>query len=455
MARRAGRRAALYGVLLTCAYGISGVGGRPRYAYLRAIGRPGLEARYGAVSDPANVVLTIALGVAFGPVGGVVSRRCRLRRGHGWFFAPPARRRAAAGRTGAARARRAWSPPPVPPAPPPRLGHARGRRAAALGRPRGDRRRGGGRVRRLRRRGHRRAASVGGLRALLVPTARRGSRGARRRRHPELERSRAAGRRAAHACRADSFRDFRTLVVDNGPATARWRGWLAIAKVEVLVLERTTSASRPAVDRGAATGEEEYVALLTTTWSSTRVAGDPGRRPGRRPRGGGTPPLKQRLRGERPRAGRRAGDAIAWTGRGGPAQGSARARPRPVRPRRARLQRVRRRRADRRAARDRGPVRRVLFATVEDRRLGFRRQLAGRPRATSPRPSSHRRRRHGRRTPPASATSSPRPRSAFVLKNFPAPWLVRFAPLIAAELARTLLVAARRAPGPRGRARLA
>jgi O-antigen/teichoic acid export membrane protein len=78
-------RAALYGVLLMCAYGLSTLAAAP-LAYLRAIGRPGLEARYGLVTIAANVVLTVALGIAFGPVGVVSATLVAYAVGTGWLF---------------------------------------------------------------------------------------------------------------------------------------------------------------------------------------------------------------------------------------------------------------------------------------------------------------------------------------------------------------------------------
>jgi O-antigen/teichoic acid export membrane protein len=77
--------AALYGVLLMCAYGLSVLAAAP-LAYLRAIGRPGLEARYGAVTIAANVMLTVALGIAFGPVGVVSATLVAYAAGTGWLF---------------------------------------------------------------------------------------------------------------------------------------------------------------------------------------------------------------------------------------------------------------------------------------------------------------------------------------------------------------------------------
>ena len=61
---------------------------------------------------------------------------------------------------------------------------------------------------------------------------------------------------------AQTYRDFRTLVVDNGSTdgTVEWlqSEW---PDVEVLALARNVGFA-PAVNRGVAAGEEDYVALL-------------------------------------------------------------------------------------------------------------------------------------------------------------------------------------------------
>jgi O-antigen/teichoic acid export membrane protein len=88
--------AALYGVLLTIAYGINALTG-PGIAYLRATGRPGLEARYGALVIGLNLAATIVLGVLFGPTGVVSATAFAYATGTIWFLArlrsagPPAR----------------------------------------------------------------------------------------------------------------------------------------------------------------------------------------------------------------------------------------------------------------------------------------------------------------------------------------------------------------------------
>ena len=64
--------AALFAVLLTVGYGI-GVLPNPAFAYLRAIGRPGLEGAFGVVTFCANLVATIVLGLAAGATGVVAA----------------------------------------------------------------------------------------------------------------------------------------------------------------------------------------------------------------------------------------------------------------------------------------------------------------------------------------------------------------------------------------------
>jgi len=64
-------QAVWFGAALILAYGLNLLTGTP-VAYLRALGQVSLEARLGAVLIGFNVVLTIALGIAFG-AGGVVA----------------------------------------------------------------------------------------------------------------------------------------------------------------------------------------------------------------------------------------------------------------------------------------------------------------------------------------------------------------------------------------------
>lgn len=77
--------AALYGAILTVAYGahlMTGTG----IAYLRAVGRPGLEARYGACVIALNVTLTVLGGVLFGAIGVVCATAVAYLLGTAWFF---------------------------------------------------------------------------------------------------------------------------------------------------------------------------------------------------------------------------------------------------------------------------------------------------------------------------------------------------------------------------------
>ena len=82
--------AALYGVLLTVAYGLN-VSIGPALAYLRAVGRPGPEARYGLLVIGFNIALTIPFGLLFGAVGVVSATAAAYLLGTAWFFARPAR----------------------------------------------------------------------------------------------------------------------------------------------------------------------------------------------------------------------------------------------------------------------------------------------------------------------------------------------------------------------------
>jgi O-antigen/teichoic acid export membrane protein len=78
-------QAAAFGAALVVAYGLSLLTGTP-VAYLRALGRPSLEARLGAVLICCNVVLTVALGVAFGAAGVVIATTVTYVLGTAWFF---------------------------------------------------------------------------------------------------------------------------------------------------------------------------------------------------------------------------------------------------------------------------------------------------------------------------------------------------------------------------------
>jgi O-antigen/teichoic acid export membrane protein len=78
-------KAALYAGLLTVAYGINAMTG-PGTAYLRAIGRPGLEARYGALVIVLNLATTVGLGLVFGPIGVVAATTFAYSAGTAWFM---------------------------------------------------------------------------------------------------------------------------------------------------------------------------------------------------------------------------------------------------------------------------------------------------------------------------------------------------------------------------------
>ncbi len=78
-------KAAELGVFLVLGYGFNLLTGTP-IAYLRAVGRPNLEAQLGLLSIVVNVVLTVALGIAFGAVGVVVATMCGLAGATVWFF---------------------------------------------------------------------------------------------------------------------------------------------------------------------------------------------------------------------------------------------------------------------------------------------------------------------------------------------------------------------------------
>jgi O-antigen/teichoic acid export membrane protein len=78
-------QAVVFGAALVVAYGTGLLSGIP-VAYLRALGRPALEARFGAVLIVANVVLTIAMGLAFGAYGVVAATAVSHIIATSWFF---------------------------------------------------------------------------------------------------------------------------------------------------------------------------------------------------------------------------------------------------------------------------------------------------------------------------------------------------------------------------------
>jgi O-antigen/teichoic acid export membrane protein len=78
-------RAAVFGSFLVVAYGLNLMTG-PGVAYLRAVGRPGVEARLGAITIAANVGMTVGLGIAFGALGVVAATLGAFLVGTAWFF---------------------------------------------------------------------------------------------------------------------------------------------------------------------------------------------------------------------------------------------------------------------------------------------------------------------------------------------------------------------------------
>ena len=77
--------AALFAGFLVAAYGANMLSGAGT-SYLRAIGRPGLEARYGMVLVLCNLALTPPLGILLGPVGVVGATLLTYVAGTGWFL---------------------------------------------------------------------------------------------------------------------------------------------------------------------------------------------------------------------------------------------------------------------------------------------------------------------------------------------------------------------------------
>ncbi|MEA2282560.1 MAG: hypothetical protein QOK21_3167 [Solirubrobacteraceae bacterium] len=77
--------AAGYGALLIAAYGLNLLAGGAT-AYLRALGRPGLEARTALLIMTVNVAGTIALGLLLGPWGVVAATTVAYAAGTGWFL---------------------------------------------------------------------------------------------------------------------------------------------------------------------------------------------------------------------------------------------------------------------------------------------------------------------------------------------------------------------------------
>lgn len=80
--RRPLGHAALFGALTLVAFAANLLTG-PATSYLRAIGKPGLEARYGTLVMTLNIALTVALALAIGPLGVVIGTL-----GACWISAP-------------------------------------------------------------------------------------------------------------------------------------------------------------------------------------------------------------------------------------------------------------------------------------------------------------------------------------------------------------------------------
>jgi O-antigen/teichoic acid export membrane protein len=77
--------AALLGGILIFAFGVGLLPGASM-AYLRAIGRPGLEARYNLMIIAANIPASVALGLAAGSRGVVAGTACAYVAATAWFY---------------------------------------------------------------------------------------------------------------------------------------------------------------------------------------------------------------------------------------------------------------------------------------------------------------------------------------------------------------------------------
>jgi O-antigen/teichoic acid export membrane protein len=77
--------AAELGTFLVAGYGLSLLTG-PGVGYLRALGRPGLEARLGLVTMTVNIVLTVLLGLLAGAIGVVIATLAAFAIANAWFF---------------------------------------------------------------------------------------------------------------------------------------------------------------------------------------------------------------------------------------------------------------------------------------------------------------------------------------------------------------------------------
>jgi O-antigen/teichoic acid export membrane protein len=77
--------AALYGGFLVLGYGIN-VSTGSGTAYVKAVGRPGLDARYNGLTIALNAALTIPLGIAYGAIGVVAATAGAYALATAWFF---------------------------------------------------------------------------------------------------------------------------------------------------------------------------------------------------------------------------------------------------------------------------------------------------------------------------------------------------------------------------------
>jgi GT2 family glycosyltransferase len=242
---------------------------------------------------------------------------------------------------------------------------------------------------------------------------------------------------------AQSLTDYRVVVADNGSedGTAEWLR-IAWPAAEVVALPENRGFAA-AINAGVAAGTSEYVALLNNDmeleprWLEALVKALDAA-----PEAGAATP-KQRSGHDRAVLDG-AGDVIAWTGgasRRGIGEVDRGQYDTPGRVFSACAGAALYRRA---ALEDVGPLDESFFAYLEDVDWGFRARLRGWSALYVPGSVVY----HlggatSGRTPGRERYLVARNHVALLLKNFPTRWLLRFAPLILAELARQLLVAAR------------
>jgi GT2 family glycosyltransferase len=236
-----------------------------------------------------------------------------------------------------------------------------------------------------------------------------------------------------------TFTDFRVLVADNGSSDGSVE-WLRTKRPDVGVIALAENLGfAAAVNAGVAAGASEFVALLNNDmeleprWLEELVGALDAD-----PRAGAATP-KQRSGHERAKLDG-AGDVIAWTGgasrRGiGELDQGQYDTPGPVFSASAGAALYRRQALD-----DVGPFEESFFAYLEDVDWGLRARLRGWSALYVP--SSvvyHLGGATSRRTPGRERYLIARNQVAMLLRTFPGRWIARFAPLIAAELARMLL----------------